>query len=147
VTESSATERDAGSVLMLVPAGILVLLVLAAVAIDSSVVFLAQRDLADRTAAASGDVANVAADDDQLYDDDHVVVLRQDVADAVVGLAFDPARPPRGYEAWQASAVVEGRSVTVSAEAEVRRIFAPAIPGVDPVATVHARSTAVAAGG
>jgi hypothetical protein len=132
---------------MLVPAGILVLLVLAAVAVDSSVAFLAQRDLADRTAAVSGDIANLAADDDRLYGDEPVVVLRQDVAEAVVGLAIDPLRPPHGYEAWHADVVVDGRTVTVVAEARVRRIFAPALPGVDPVVTVHARSTAVAAGG
>lgn len=138
---------EAGSVLMLVPAGILVLLVLAAIAVDSSVAFLAQRDLANRVAAVAGDIANVAADDEALYADVPEVVLRPEVAGAVTALAFDPSQPPRGYERWSARAVVEGREVTVAAEAEVRRIFAPAIPGVDPTVTVRARSTAVAAGG
>jgi hypothetical protein len=136
---------ERGSVLMLVPAGILVLLTLAAIAIDSSVVFLAQRDLADRTAAVAGDIANAAVNDDALYDGGRVE-LRADTAAAYVGLAFDPAHPPQGYERWDAAASVSGREVTVSAEAEVRPIFARAIPGVARTFTVRAQSTADAVG-
>jgi hypothetical protein len=147
---------ERGSALMLVPAGILVVLLLASLAVDSSVVFLAQRDLADRTAAVANDVANAAADDAALYGaaaaDGGVgggrrVALRPDVAEAYVALAFDPARPPAGYDAWGASVEVDGPAVTVSATAVVRPIFAGAIPGVAHSVTVRARSTAAAVEG
>jgi hypothetical protein len=131
---------------MLVPAGILVLLVLAAIALDSAVVLLAQRDLADRTASVAVDVANAAVDDQGLYGDGSVE-LRQDVADALVRRTFDDGRVPRGYDTWHAEATTDGRTVTVEAEAVVRYVLAPAIPGVHRTATVRARSTAEAAGG
>lgn len=137
-------DRDEfGSVLMLVPAGILVLLLLAAIAIDGSVLWLAQRDLSSRTAGVAADVAGAAVDDVTFYDGGDIR-LRPDVADAYTALAFAPERLPQGYETWRAAAVVEGRSVTITARAEVRYIFAAAIPGLDRTATVQARTTAEA---
>jgi hypothetical protein len=141
------TGRDeSGSVLMLVPAGILVLLLLAAVAIDGAVVWLAQRDLSSRTAGVAADVAGAAVDDLAFYDGG-AIRLRPDVAEAYTALAFAPDRLPQGYEAWSAEALVEGRSVTITARAEVRYVFAAAVPGLQRTAVVEARTTAEAAGG
>lgn len=134
---------DRGSVLMLVPAGILVLLLLAAIAIDGSVVWLAQRDLSSRTAGVAADIAGAAVDDPAFYERGDIR-LRADVADAYTALAFEPDRLPHGYEAWGARAVVDGRSVTVTATAEVRYVFATAIPGLERTAVVRARTTAEA---
>ena len=131
---------------MLVPAGILVLLVLAAVAVDSSLVFLAQRDLANRTAAAANDIAGAAVSDEAFYGGGAIVVP-EGVADSFVDATFSSARRPEGFVTWTADATTAGRSVTVSAEAEVRYLFAPAVPGVARTTTVRARSTAVAVGG
>lgn len=131
--------------LMLVPAGILVLLVLAAIAVDTAIVLAAQRDLAHRTAAVAGDVANVAVDDASFYSSG-AVQLREDVAAMQVRLAFPPERPPAGYDSWAAAARTDGRRVTVSATAEVRYLFAPAIPGTPRSTTVQATSTAEAHG-
>lgn len=137
-------DRDeSGSVLMLVPAGILVLLLLAAIAIDGSVIWLAQRDLSNRTAGVAADVAGAAVDDVAFYDGGNIR-LRPDVADAYTALTFAPERLPQGYETWSADALVEGRSVTITARAEVRYVFAAAIPGLDRTATVQARTTAEA---
>jgi hypothetical protein len=138
---------EAGSVLMLVPAGILVLLVLGAIAVDSAVVFLAQRDLANRTAAAANDIAGAAVSDEAFYTGGGAIVVPEGVADAFVDVSFSAARRPAGFESWDADATTAGRSVTVSAEAEVRYLFAPAVPGVARTTTVRARSTAVAVGG
>lgn len=132
---------DRGSVLMLVPAGILVLLLLAAIAVDAAIVLAAQRDLAHRTAAVAGDVANVAVDDERLYRDEEVE-LRADVAAAHVLMAFPPDRPPAGYVSWSAAARTDGRRVTVAARAEVKYLFAAGIPGVPRSTTVEATSTA-----
>lgn len=134
---------DHGSVLMLVPAGILVLLLLAAIAIDGSVVWLAQRDLSSRTAGVAADIAGAAVDDRAFYGGGEIL-LRDDAADAYTALVFAPEAMPKGYDSWSAGAAVDGRSVTVTARAEVRYVFASAIPGLRRTTEVSARATAEA---
>lgn len=129
---------------MLVPAAVLVLLVLGAICVDSAVVFLAQRDLANRTAAAANDIAGFAVSDAAFYERSGIVALDDERADAFVRLAFPPDRPPGGFHAWTADADAAGDSVTVAAEGEVRSIFAKAIPGAPETTTVRARSVASA---
>lgn len=136
---------DTGSVLMLVPVGILVLLVLASIAVDAAIVHGAQRDLANRTAAAAGDIANAALDDAALYGESRVV-LDDAVAAAYTQSVFAPERRPAGYEHWSAEVATDGRRVTVAAAAEVRYLFSPAIPGAPRTATVRATSTAESRG-
>ena len=137
-------DDDRGSVLMLVPAAVLVLLVLGAICVDSAVVFLAQRDLANRTAAAANDIAGFAVSDAAFYERAGVVALDDDRADAFVRLAFPTDRPPGGFDSWSADADAAGDRVTVVAAAEVRSIFARAIPGAADATTVRARSVATA---
>lgn len=139
---------DHGSVLMLVPAAVLVLVVLAAIAIDSAIVVLAQRDLLNRTAAAANDVAGFAVSEDGFYRSaDGLVELDQERARAFVDLVFSAERRPPSYESWDGRAVTDGRRVVVEATARVRYLFAPAVPGATRTATVTARSTATARGG
>jgi Flp pilus assembly protein TadG len=141
--------RDRGSVLMLVPAAVLVLVVLGAIAVDSAVVFLAQRDLANRTAAAANDIAGSAASDAAFYGEGRIAI-DVDTARRITAAAFSPAVRPDGYERWAADVrVVDGdqRTVEVTATAEVHYVFATAIPGVHHTATVSARSVATARGG
>lgn len=132
---------DRGSVLMLVPAGILVLLLLAAIAVDGAVVWSAQRDLSNRTAGVAADIAGAAVDDVALYDAGEVR-LREDVAEAYTALVFAPERRPAGFVDWGAEVVVEGGAVTIDAHAEVRYVFASALPGLDRAVRVRARATA-----
>lgn len=132
---------QSGSVLMLVPAGILVLLILAAIAIDGALVLMAQRDLANRAAAVSNDLAVAALSDGALYRDGGIL-LDEHRAEAYVRLAFDPAHRPDEYESWSGRASADGRRVEVVATAEVKYLFAPAIPGLPRSTTVVARSIA-----
>jgi hypothetical protein len=133
---------------MLVPAAVLVLIVLAAVCVDSAVVFFAERDLANRTAAIAADVANTTVDDASFYGGDGgEPVLDETKARAYARLAFAGDRVPGGYESWSGEAETDGRTVTVVATAEVRYVFAKAIPGAPDTATVEARSVATAHGG
>lgn len=136
-------QGDRGSVLMLVPAAVLVLLVLGAICVDSAVVFLAQRDLANRTAATANDIAGFAVSDVAFYDREGAIALDGERAEAFVRLAFPSDRPPAGFESWTADVRVAGDAVTVVAEAHVRSIFAKAIPGAAGTTTVRARTTAV----
>ena len=141
------TRADEGNALMLVPAGVLVLLMLGAIAVDSAVVFLAQRDLSNRTSAVANDVAGFASSDDAFYRDG-VVQLDGARAAAYTQLAFAPDRTPAGYESWGATAeVASERTVSVRAWAEVRYLFAKAVPGMPDTTRVHAESVATAAGG
>lgn len=138
---------EAGSVLMLVPAGVLVLLVLAAVCVDSAIVLLAERELAARTAAAANDVAAAAVDDATFYAGGGAVALDDRLADEYVRLAFADDRRPGGFRSWTADAAADGRTVTVVARAEVDHLFAHAIPGVARSTTVEARSVVSVQGG
>lgn len=128
---------------MLVPAAVLVLLVLGAICVDSAIVFLAQRDLANRTAAAANDIAGFAVSDAAHYGRAEID-LDDDRADAFVRLAFPSDRPPGGFESWSAEAEAAGGRITVAAEARVRSVFARAIPGAAGSTTVRARSVATA---
>ncbi len=132
---------------MLVPAAVLVLVVLGAIAVDSAIVVLAQRDLANRTAAAANDIAGFAVSGQSFYrTPEGAVELDQAAATAFVELTFTEANRPANYQAWSGRAVTDGRTVVVEAAAEVRYLFAPAVPGVARSATVTARSTATARG-
>jgi uncharacterized membrane protein len=135
-----------GSVLMLVPAAVLVLVILGAVAVDFAIVFLAQRDLANRAAAAANDIAGFAVSDQRFYDEG-AVALGQEEATRYVRASLEPARRTGRLESVAGGAEVDGRDVAVWAEGEVRYLFAPAIPGVRHTATVRATSRATAVGG
>lgn len=66
-TRRDGPGSDRGSVLMLVPAGLLILLLFAAIAVDSAGAFLAQRQLTDALAAAANDAATAGLDNGAYY--------------------------------------------------------------------------------
>lgn len=136
-------QRHEGSVLMLVPAGVLVLLVLASIAIDSAIVLMADRELSNRTAAAANDIAAAGVDDGTFYGGRGVALGGRQAA-AYLRLAFADAHRPAGFRSWDADASASGTTVTVTASAEVDLLFAKALPGVAHTATVSARSVASA---
>lgn len=130
-----------GSALLLVPAAILVLAVLGGIAVDSAVVFLAQRELGSATAAAANDAAGAAFAESPFYEGGRVE-LDIDAARRVAAASMR-AREPRGLEYIDGPSVrAVGRQLCVEASAQVKRIFAPAIPGVARTVTLHARSSA-----
>lgn len=57
---------DDGSTLVLVPAGTLIVLLLGAIAVDHSALFLAKRDLLDAAAAVANDAAGAGVDPDTI---------------------------------------------------------------------------------
>jgi hypothetical protein len=120
---------DRGSVLILLPALVLVLLVLGVIAVDSSVAYLARRQLADFTASAADRAAATALDKPAFYGSGQ---LRIDPASAqqVVGAAESVAN----HDGLDITSVVvtvgpAGRSVTVSATATARALFGLAVGG------------------
>lgn len=135
----SADER--GSVLMLVPAGVLIVFVLASIAVDMSLVHLRKRQAFDLASAAANDAATAGADQAALRSGSYVIEpgSARAVVDDVVGaseLAPHLAAPP------SVTVTAEGVSVEITLEADY--IFAGVVPGAPDGTVVAASATAVA---
>jgi Flp pilus assembly protein TadG len=132
-------KRERGSALTLVPAGVLVLIVLGAVALDLSIAFLGERELANATAAAANDAAS-ALDEDALRAGDQLV-LDPRRADIVARRSL-AARGRTPVDVDRVAVDVDGVRVTVRASGTVTYVFAKAVPGAPRRARVEAVSTA-----
>ena len=139
--------RDArGSVLLLFPAGVLVVMVLAAMAVDASIAFLGERELAAAVAAAANDAATEGLSDEAFYEGGRVELDDAEVervAEQRVRTSVDSDRHA-GLEVRATVVRASGScewSLRVEASATVRYLFARALPGgpdearVDSVAT------------
>jgi hypothetical protein len=134
--------RDRGSVLLLVPAGLLVVLIMASIAVDMSLVQLRQRQAHDLAAGAANDAATAAIEPGSVRSRDIVVDVdaAARVAEEVVG-ASDLAAEVVGTPVVR---VVDGRvEVEVSLRADY--IFAGVVPGAADGMTVTAAASAQAA--
>lgn len=134
-----------GSVLLLMPAGILVVVLLGSIAVDFAIAFLGEREVASLATSAANDAATAAVDEAHLR--------------ATGEFRIDPTRAERVVAATIAASssevdldapVVE--VVDVNGEPAVRvrltgrvdYIFARAIPGAPDGADVGASAVAVA---
>lgn len=133
--------------LLLMPVGVLAVLVLAAVAVDSAIAFLGERELAGAVAAAANDAAADALSDGAFYgrgtvelDDAEVArVAEERVRTSVDSVRYRNLavqarviRPASSACSW---------SLRVEASATVRYVFAAAIPGAPGQVTVDAGAT------
>ncbi len=121
------------------PAAVLIFLVLGALAIDSAVVFLAQRQLANAAVAAANDA--VAAVDVDVYYGEGSFRLNSDrvqqvAEESVERLGLDH------LDAVVAVTTVEGDVVEVTITAQVEHIFSGAVPGGRNTADVAATAIA-----
>lgn len=137
-----------GSVLMLVPAGVLVLVILGSIAVDSAIAFLGQRQLVDLASAVANDAATAALSQPAFYRTDGGPRIEIDggAADRLVDEAL-VARSPEGIENLTAEVRVVGDAICVSLTGRVAYVFAKAIPGADDSATVTGRAAATAVEG
>jgi Flp pilus assembly protein TadG len=127
---------------MLMPAGVLVVLLLGAIAFDLSVVFLRQR----QASALAVDVANdlaTAALDEAAFRTDGTYRIDPERADEL-GRAFVGASDLRDEIADVEVTVVGTDAVEVRIVMDVDYVFAKAIPGTSDGTTVVAAATAVA---
>ena len=134
--------------LLLFPAAVLIVLVLAAITVDSSIAFLAQRELANATAAAANDAAGRSVDGHAFYQGDRLELdpsAVEAVAAERVRLAIDETRH-QGLEVRVSASPPAGPgcpwSVRVSASSRVPYVFAKALPGGPDEAAVRATSVA-----
>ena len=138
-------ERSRGSVLMLMPAGALIVLLLGAIAFDLSLVFLRQRQASSLAADVANDLASVALDV-PTFRASGAFELDPRRADAVGRALLDAS--DLADELTSATITVDGTdTVTVRVIVSVDYVFAKAIPGAADGTTVTASATAVATPG
>ena len=118
-----AFRGDRGSVLILMPVGVLILMVLAAITIDLSNIHLQQRQLFDAASAASNDAVTYGVDQNHLREQGEVVL-----DDRRVTAAIDSALVGRGFGDVQATATIGvgpsgNPEVTVTVSRTVDYIF------------------------
>lgn len=138
---TSDPRGEAGNALLLFPAAVLVLVILGALAVDLGVAHLAQRDLANLSAAVANDIA-AALDQESFYVEGETRI-DPDLAERILDAAI-AAHPGDAVEVtgggWELLAAVE---VLVWFEGEVPVIFAGALDA-DGVRRVRAESRASA---
>ena len=137
-----------GSTLLLFPAALLIMVALAAITVDSAVAFLAQRELANATAAAANDAATRGLSEEAFYERDSIELSSDAVEDVAVARVLQLVNGARHHDlAVQAvaSAPAAGCStwtVRVTASSRVDELFGRAMPGADGQVAVRAESTA-----
>jgi len=132
---------DRGSILLLVPAAFLVVMILASIAVDMSLVHLRQRQAHDLASSAANDAVTAAANHQALRSGR--IQLAQTDAEAVVArivAASDLAPQVVG------APVVRIRLDTVEVELSLRAdyVFASVVPGAPDGTTVTAIASASA---
>jgi hypothetical protein len=121
---------------MLMPAAVLIVVMLGAIAVDRAVVFGAQRDLVASAQAAADNGASLGVDLDRLRADGEIEpdLAAIDQAIALAATTFDPGTSVTWY--------LQGDDVVVELERTVDLVFAPGVPGAAPTEPVRARATA-----
>jgi Flp pilus assembly protein TadG len=134
-----------GSVLMLMPAAVLVFLVLGALCVDFGSTFAAKRELSNAAAAAANDAATQALDLDRFYASGDVglrLELARRVAErSVAAMGLERLVPV----VEDVRSAADGLTVTVTLRARARYLFARALPGGLDGMDIRASSTAHAA--
>jgi Flp pilus assembly protein TadG len=134
---STKTTSDRGTVLVFMPAAVLILMVLGALAVDFTAVHLRQRELENAADAAANDAAAAAVDSPGLRNDGEVLIDRQLAASVIA--ASVGARNLDGATIDGANIV--DNEITVSLSMHVEYIFARALglDGIDLQATGSAQ--------
>jgi hypothetical protein len=135
--------RDRGSVLALMPAAVLVVVLLAAICVDQSLVYLRQRQASSVAVDIANDLATAAIDEEAFratgqfrLDEGRARSLGQTL---VAGSDIGPH--VRDVHIWLAA----DDEVVVELTASVDYIFTRAVPGSSDGTSVRARAAAVAA--
>ena len=118
---------ERGSALALVPAGFLVLVVLAAITVDSAVAYLGQRHLDDAITSAANDAA-VAGLSDRSFYASGAVTLDAAATEGVVCRSL-AALGSQGLRQLSIEVGVRGAEVEIVATARILAVFGRALPG------------------
>ena len=132
---------DSGSVLILMPACVLVVVVLAAVAVDMSLVHLRQRQAFDVAASAANDAVTAGADEASLRAGSYRIdaaAARAVVEDAVATSDLTP------HMVRTRVARIDEQTVEVALTVRVEHLFTGVMPGVPTSSEVTATASATA---
>ena len=146
-----ARRPERGSTLLLFPAAILIMMALAAMAVDSSIAFLAQRELANAAAAAANDAASEAVSDASFYQQGRIELSAATVeavaVDRVISLVDRSRHHNLTVDAQALPPTAPGCpwTVRVTASSQVDALFARALPGGSGRTDVHAQASAAPA--
>lgn len=132
---------ESGNTLVLFPAAVMVMFVLASLAIDAALTFSAQRQLSDIAAAAANDAASAFADE-VYFTDGEVVLDPAQVQERVAQTLAHRGDAERLEAACTASLADAGTQVVVECDGRVDQVISPmrflGVPSRD----ITARSTA-----
>jgi Flp pilus assembly protein TadG len=126
----------------------LIMVALAAVTVDSAIAFMAQRQLANATAAAANDAATEALSDRSFYEQNRVELSQSAVESIAVDrvLALVDSARHHGLSVTAEASPPAGAgcswTVRVRASSRVDELFGKAMPGSGGTVAVHAESTA-----
>lgn len=137
---------ERGSVLILMPVAALIFVILGSLAVDATVVFLAERELANAAAAAANDAATRAIDLDVFYARGCIELVEELAQDVVAVSVASKQLGQDDFELGPPQVDARGREVTVTLTGQAPHIFSKALPGAPDVATVSATATATAEG-
>lgn len=121
---------------MLMPAAVLIVVILGGIAVDSAVVFTAQRELVSAAQAAANDAAAYGINENAFRAGQGYVLDPARVEQAIVRSLISDGVHAR--HRWHA----QGGLIVVELDEEVAGVFVHAIPGGRHETTVHARANA-----
>ncbi len=140
----AVTRPDRGSVLMLMPAAVLIVVLLGSIAVDFAIVFLGEREALSLATAAANDAATAALDEEQFRTGGGFALDEQRARQVVESALLASSSELEGMTFTIEFPVVAGEpAVRVTVRGTVEYIFAKALPGLDTV-EVEASATAVA---
>lgn len=137
---------ERGSVLMLMPVGVLIMVVLGAFMVDFARAHLAARELSNLAAAAANDAAILGIDEEAFQREGRICLLEERVGDAVND-SWDMRRPDYfdvddpTYEIVTVDGTVP--AVRVRGTGRIDTIFAAGLPGGFSAHDVSGASTSV----
>ena len=138
--------RDRGTVLMLMPAAVLVLLMLGGIAFDYAHLFLAKRELSSVAEAAANDAVTHGVDQAAVRRGDGYVLDPDLVADSVAASVAHHS-PDLHFIGDPQVEILSPTEVRVTITASIDYVFTRAVPGVAGAATVKVTATADARNG
>ena len=133
---------DRGSVLALVPAALLVLIVLAAIAVDTTTEYLARRELAAAADAAANDAVTFGLDEARFRETGEFVLDPERAEEAVRRALAARSSTVIDRAAVAVDSDPEEGTVTVTLRSSAHLVFSPALPGAPHDVDVVARATA-----
>ncbi len=137
-----------GSVLLLFPAAVLIVIVLAAITVDSAIAFLGQREVANAVVGAANDAAGAGVGNRAFYEGGNVeldpVAVQQLAVDRVTAALDSDRFRDLAVDVTVSPPASAGcpPTVRVHARARVPTLFAAAIPGGPSYRDVQATAVA-----